>query len=72
MLGRRRVRQAQGGRLHRIVIDDEVQGRERVPAGQAAEREVLDPDAGMKQLRLMTRDQEVFVENVRDRFAEGG
>ncbi len=66
-----RVRQAQGGGLHGVVIDDQVQRRELVPAGQAVQRKVLDPDAGVKQFRLMAGEDERRVAHVRDGFTEG-
>jgi len=55
-LGQRR--QAQGRRLDRIVIDDEIECRRAVGASQAAQREVLRPDTGVKQLRLMPGDED--------------
>ena len=39
--------------LERVVIDDQVERRAAQVPGQAIEREVLDPDAGMCQLGLM-------------------
>ena len=62
-------RQSQRRRLDRVVIDEEVDRREAVPAGQAVQGEVLDPDAWMKQLGLMARHQEMFAVRIRHRFA---
>jgi len=56
----RRNRQTQGRRLHVVVIDDEIERRRPVSASQSAQREVFDPDTGMKQFRLMPGDEKRF------------
>jgi len=53
----------------RIAIDNQAEGHSAVPAGQSAQPEVLDPDAGVEQLRLMASDEEDIAIALGDGFA---
>jgi hypothetical protein len=47
------AREFNPGRLGYVVIDDDMDATAQVPCREPAEREVLEPDAGVKQLRLV-------------------
>jgi hypothetical protein len=59
-------------RLRGVVVDDQIERDRVVLLGEGVEDEVLDPDAGMEELRLMTGDEEVRLRVEEERFAGRG
>ncbi len=62
-------RNQQRCRFHGVVIDDQMNRNTAESLGQAMQHEVLEPDAGMTQLRLMAAHQNKVIRGGRQGFA---
>ena len=51
-------RDVDGRRLCCVVVHDQVRRRQAVPLGQRVQDELFDPDAGVKEVGLVARDQQ--------------
>ena len=63
-LARRATRHAQGDVFDGVAVDDQIHGYRPMPFGQAAQGKILRPHAGMKQLRLVSGQEQQFAVRV--------